>query len=41
MDEIIAYIQELMDKGAAYQSGDDVYFRVNNDKEYGEFTTKY
>ena len=38
MDEIIAYIQELMDKGAAYQSGDDVYFRVNNDKEYGELS---
>lgn len=38
MDEIIAYIQELMDKGAAYQSGDDVYFRVNSDKEYGELS---
>ena len=38
MDEIIAYIQELMDKGAAYQSGDDVYFRVNNDKTYGELS---
>ena len=38
MDELIAYIQELMDKGAAYQSGDDVYFRVNNDKTYGELS---
>ena len=38
MDEIIAYIQSLMDKGAAYQSGDDVYFRVNNDKTYGELS---
>ena len=38
MDEIIAYIQELIDKGAAYQNGDDVYFRVNSDSEYGELS---
>ena len=38
MDQIIAYIQELIDKGAAYQSGDDVYFRVNKDNSYGELS---
>lgn len=38
MDEIIAYIQELIDKGAAYQNGDDVYFRVNSDTSYGELS---
>ena len=38
MDEIIAFIQELLDKGAAYQAGDDVYFRVNSDKDYGELS---
>ena len=38
MDEIIAFIKELVDKGAAYQSGDDVYFRVNSIKDYGELS---
>jgi len=38
MDEIIAFIQELLDKGAAYQAGDDVYFRVNSVKDYGELS---
>ena len=38
MDEIIAYIQELMDKGYAYQAGDDVYFRVGKIKDYGKLS---
>ncbi len=35
MDSIIEYIQKLMDKGYAYQNGDDVYFRVSKIKDYG------
>lgn len=38
MNEIIAYIQELMDKGYAYQAGDDVYFRVGKIKDYGKLS---
>ena len=35
MDQIIEYIQELIDKGYAYKSGGDVYFRVSKIKDYG------
>ena len=35
IDEIIAFIDELVKKGYAYVSGDDVYFRVHSLKEYG------
>ncbi len=38
MDEIIEYIQVLMDKGYAYQSGDDVYFRVGKVDDYGKLS---
>ena len=38
IDKIIAYIKDLMDKGYAYQNGDDVYFRVSKIKEYGEIS---
>ncbi len=38
MDEIIDYIQLLMDKGYAYQAGDDVYFRVGKIKDYGKLS---
>lgn len=38
MDDIIKYIQVLMDKGYAYQNGDDVYFRVSKVKEYGQLS---
>lgn len=38
MPEIIAYIQVLMDKGYAYQSGDDVYFRVGKVHDYGKLS---
>ena len=38
MDEIIDYIKLLMDKGYAYQAGDDVYFRVGMIKDYGKLS---
>lgn len=38
MDEIIEYIQLLVDKGYAYQSGDDVYFRVGKIEDYGKLS---
>lgn len=38
MDEIIDYIKLLMDKGYAYQSGDDVFFRVGKIKDYGKLS---
>lgn len=38
MDEIIDYIGVLMDKGYAYQSGDDVYFRVSKIEDYGKLS---
>lgn len=38
MDEIIAFIDELVKAGAAYQAGDDVYFRVRSDSRYGELS---
>lgn len=38
MPEIIDFIQLLLDKGHAYQSGDDVYFRVDSVPGYGELS---
>ena len=38
MDEIIAFIQKLIDKGAAYQVDGDVYFRIESDPKYGELS---
>lgn len=35
MDQIIDYIGHLIEKGYAYVSGDNVYFRVRKIKEYG------
>ena len=35
MDEILAFIEKLVDNGNAYVSGDDVYFKVNSDPKYG------
>jgi len=35
MDEIIAYIDNLVKIGAAYEINGDVYFRVNKIKDYG------
>jgi len=36
--EMIALIQDLVDKGFAYPSGGDVYFRVNKYGEYGRLS---
>ncbi|WP_276358170.1 cysteine--tRNA ligase [Cohnella caldifontis] len=40
MPEIIAFIQELVDKGIAYENGGDVYFRTNRFPEYGKLSHK-
>lgn len=36
--QIIAYIQSLIDKGAAYEADGDVYFRVSLIKDYGSLS---
>lgn len=38
MDEIIAFIDKMIQVGAAYQVDGDVYFRVEADKKYGELS---
>lgn len=40
MDEIIAFISVLIDKGFAYQSQGDVYFRVEKSKGYAQLANK-
>lgn len=35
IDEMIAFIEELIEKGLAYPSGEDVYFRINRFADYG------
>lgn len=34
--EIVAFVQSLVDKGVAYESGGDVYFRTSKFPEYGK-----
>jgi cysteinyl-tRNA synthetase len=36
--EIVALIQDLVDKGFAYESGGDVYFRTEKFEEYGKLS---
>ncbi len=36
--EIIQFIEELIAKGSAYQSGNDVYFRISTFPEYGKLS---
>jgi cysteinyl-tRNA synthetase len=38
IDEIVALIEELVDRGLAYESGGDVYFRVPRYEAYGELS---
>ncbi|MGI6713652.1 MAG: cysteine--tRNA ligase [Bacilli bacterium] len=38
MEEMVAFILELMEKGAAYQVNGNVYFRVAADPHYGELS---
>ena len=40
MDEIVAFIAELVDRELAYESGGDVYFRTNRFPEYGKLSHK-
>ena len=35
MEEILEFIERLVQNGNAYVSGDDVYFKVNSDPKYG------
>jgi cysteinyl-tRNA synthetase len=38
MDDIIAFIQTLVDKGHAYESEGDVYFKTRSFREYGKLS---
>jgi cysteinyl-tRNA synthetase len=38
MEAIVGYIQALIDRGAAYAAGGDVYFRVRADASYGSLS---
>jgi len=38
MDDIIAFIKELVDNGSAYEVNGDVYFSVEADDKYGELS---
>lgn len=38
MDDIIAFIKELVDNGSAYEVNGDVYFSVDADDKYGELS---
>lgn len=38
IDEIISIIQSLVEKGYAYEAGEDVYFRTLKFKEYGKLS---
>lgn len=38
IDKMASFIQDLIDKGAAYKADDDIYFRVNEIKDYGHLS---
>ncbi|AXK50707.1 cysteine--tRNA ligase [Spiroplasma alleghenense] len=40
MNSIIDYIEEMVDKGIAYESNGDVYFDVQGIKKYGELSNR-
>jgi len=41
MDDIVAFIKELVDRGFAYESGGDVYFRTAKFPEYGKLSHQH
>lgn len=40
MDEIISFIDDLVDKGAAYEKDGDVYFRTSSVADYGSLSNQ-
>lgn len=40
IDQMVTYIQNLIDKGFAYELDGDVYFRVSKVKQYGEISNQ-
>ena len=40
MDDIIEFVKDLIEKGAAYEVDGDVYFRVSTVKDYGKLSGK-
>ena len=38
IDKMASFIKDLEDKGDAYQGGEDIYFRVKSDPEYGSLS---
>ncbi len=40
IDEIVAMVQELIDKGHAYKAGGNVFFRVRSDPAYGKLSRR-
>ncbi|MBW3597487.1 MAG: cysteine--tRNA ligase [Planctomycetes bacterium] len=40
MGEIVAFIQDLIDKGFAYESAGDVFFDVTRDSDYGKLSNR-
>jgi cysteinyl-tRNA synthetase len=41
MDAIVAYIDDLVDSGHAYESGGDVFFGVRSDGDYGSLSHRH
>jgi len=40
MDEIIQFVQRLIDRGFAYESEGDVYFEIRKDPDYGKLSNR-
>lgn len=40
MDEIIGFVESLVEQGFAYASGGDVYFEVGQDHQYGKLSNR-
>ena len=38
IEKMASFIEDLIDKGDAYKSGDDIYFRVDKDPLYGQLS---